>query len=243
MARLRARRDLQLSVPGERRDLDLSAERRLCEADRHVADDVLPLPFEQRMLIHREVHIEVPRRSAIRAEFALARQADSVARFHTRRALDRERSLTLHPLPAPACRTGVGDDLTFSIAAGAGPADAEEALLRADLARTMTDRARYRRCARFGAAPLASGAPFPTGNTDLGRSAECCILKTDPKVVSEVLTRRRPCPAAAASEELLKNIAKNVPHTHTGAESAESWATLRSRNRSILVVVGAFLSV
>jgi hypothetical protein len=94
-----------------------------------------------------------------------------------------------------------------------------------------------------GLAPLLAVRHRSAGNTDLGRSAEGCILETYPKVVSKVLARRCPCPAAAASEELLKNIAKNVPHAHTGAEPAEAWATLRSGSRSILVVVGTFLGL
>src|SRR5262249_28921733 len=51
--------DLHLGGATQRRDVDLRTERRLREADRHLAHDVVALPHEERVLVDVEQHVEI----------------------------------------------------------------------------------------------------------------------------------------------------------------------------------------
>src|SRR3990170_3556614 len=55
----RARRDGDLLPAGERGHLDLAPESRLREGDRHLAEQVRPLPREERVVPHRDHDVEV----------------------------------------------------------------------------------------------------------------------------------------------------------------------------------------
>src|SRR5438132_6960104 len=74
---LRTRRNLHLRGTLERRHVDLAAEDRLREADRHLADDVRPLAHEERMLADVEDHVEVAGRRGPRSGLALATQLEA----------------------------------------------------------------------------------------------------------------------------------------------------------------------
>ena len=124
----------------------------------------------------------------------------------------------------------------------AGPADAEKPLLAADLACALADRAGHGFRAGLRAGPLAIRTALPARDPDLGRSAEGCILKTDPEIVSKVVPGSCPGPGSAAAEEFTENISKDVAHAHAGAESARSGA-LRSRYDAVLIVIGPFLGI
>src|SRR5690349_9868202 len=88
LARLRPGRDLHLRRALERRHVDLRAERRLREADRHVADDVRPLADEERVLADVEHDVEVARRAAARRGLTLATQLETRAAVDAGRDLD-----------------------------------------------------------------------------------------------------------------------------------------------------------
>jgi hypothetical protein len=56
------------------RHVDLAAERRLREADRHVADDVVAIAREQRVLADVQDDVQIALRSAVESRLALAAQ-------------------------------------------------------------------------------------------------------------------------------------------------------------------------
>ena len=63
----------------ERRHLDLGAERGLREAERHLADDVVVLAAEERVLADADHDVEVARRAAAAARLAFAAQLQARA--------------------------------------------------------------------------------------------------------------------------------------------------------------------
>ena len=62
-----------------RRHVDLGAERRLREADRHLADDVVAVAGEERVLAHVQDDVEVAGGAAVAPRFALAAQLQARA--------------------------------------------------------------------------------------------------------------------------------------------------------------------
>ncbi len=81
----------------ERRHVDAAAERGGRETDRHLAGEVGTVALEDRVLAHDDLDVEIARRTAVAARFALAREADAVAVVDARRHLDRQ------PLGSRAC--------------------------------------------------------------------------------------------------------------------------------------------
>src|SRR5688500_16016026 len=133
-ARLRALRNADpggLAVQG--RHVDGGPERRLGEADGHLAEQARALPTEERVLGHAHHHVEVAGGAALRATFALARDAELAARVHAGGNLDGELALHLDVSGTVAGLTGSADDLARSAALAAGAGHAEEALLERDL--------------------------------------------------------------------------------------------------------------
>src|SRR5205807_2705960 len=133
-AGLRARRNLDLGLVLQRRHLDLGAERELGERDGQLADDVLTLASEQRVLGHRDDHVEIALGPAGKPRLALT------AELEPRAAVDAGGDLHAQILrdadaPGAAARgAGIGDDRAFAAALAAGLGDREEALLETDLA-------------------------------------------------------------------------------------------------------------
>src|SRR5690606_32562381 len=106
-----------LGVALERRDVDLDAQRSLCDVERQVVHQVLVHPLEDRVLLHRQLHVEVSGRAAVHAGVALSRDADLGTFVHPGWNAD----AALHACPADAgattLRAGVGDDLALAPAA------------------------------------------------------------------------------------------------------------------------------
>ena len=96
--------NLDLGVAVERRDLDLAAERRGGEADRHLAMQVAALALEHRVRLQVDDDVEVAGRSAVEAGLAFAGQADAIVLVDARGNLDRQR-LVLLDAPGAAGRS------------------------------------------------------------------------------------------------------------------------------------------
>src|SRR4051794_39099710 len=109
LARLRLRRYAQLRLTVERRNLDLPAERGGRKAHRHFAMQVGAVAREDRMCLEIDDHVEVARRTAVRAGFALARQADPIVLVDAGGNLHRERLLLLYASCTPAGRAWLRD--------------------------------------------------------------------------------------------------------------------------------------
>ena len=71
---LRARRDLQIEPPRERRHLYLRSQRRLGKADRKPAQEILPVPLEERMGFYLHVDVQVAPGPAVGTRLALPRR-------------------------------------------------------------------------------------------------------------------------------------------------------------------------
>src|SRR5262249_4623203 len=113
----------------QRRHLDVAAQGRLAEGDRHLADEVVAVALEQRVLADAGDHVQVAAGRAGVAGLALAADPDAGAVVHAGRHVDLQRPPGLDPAAAVAVRTGVGDDLAAAAAAGTGLLQAEEALV------------------------------------------------------------------------------------------------------------------
>src|SRR5690606_35837884 len=109
------------------------AQRRLRDADRYLAMQVVAVAGEDRVLAHAHFHVQVARRRARRAGLALALQADAVATVHAGRHLDRQHLVFLDAAVAVAGLARLGDDLPAPTAVVAGLLHGEDAALHAYL--------------------------------------------------------------------------------------------------------------
>src|SRR5690606_28017811 len=150
LAGLGAFRNLQLDPAIQGRHFQLAAERRVGEADRDLAVQMLAVTLEDRVLADIDHHVEVAGRPTEGPRLALAGQADAVAAVDAGRHLDRQGLVFLDAPLTLAGATGIGDHLAAAVAARAGLLHREEALLHADLADAATGTAGDRRGALLG---------------------------------------------------------------------------------------------
>ena len=144
VAVLAAGRHLELRDAVQDRHVHLGPERRLGEGQRERAVELVALAREEGVLAHVEDDVEIARRAAGQAPFALAGDAHLRALVDAGRDAHLERPLLGHAALARAGLARALDDLALAAALGAGAGDREEALLVAQLA-----------------APLAGGALGP----------------------------------------------------------------------------------
>src|SRR6185369_9996905 len=116
-------------LPFERRHVDVGPERRLREAERHVADDVVLLAPEERVILDADDDVEIARRTAAAAALTFPSELQAGAGVDAGGNLDAQRMrFSEHPLAA-ALRTRVRDRAPAPVTLGAHLGDAEEALL------------------------------------------------------------------------------------------------------------------
>src|ERR1700759_2321964 len=115
--------------------------------------------------------IEVARRRTAQARFALARQPDPLAVFHTRWNPHVDRTTAGGDAGALALVAGVLDDRPAAAALGARLGNPESALIAVDYARAVTRRADLRAGARARSAAMAVGARRRTGQPQRHRHA------------------------------------------------------------------------
>src|SRR5207249_1211490 len=118
-------RDADLGSALERGYLDLAAQRRRGDADRHLAMQIVSFPLEYRVRLDAADDIQVPGRTAVDPGFSFAREADAVAFVYARRDLHRQRLLPLDASLAMTARTGIANHLAGAAAAWAGLGDRE----------------------------------------------------------------------------------------------------------------------
>src|SRR6185437_15992448 len=102
--------------------------------DRHAAIDVGAVTLKDRVLRDADENVQVARRRAVQADFALAGEADAGAVLNSGRDADRQRLLTPDPALAAARAARLFDDGAGALAGRAGALDGEKALLGADAA-------------------------------------------------------------------------------------------------------------
>src|SRR5690606_32292759 len=125
------------------------------EAHRYLAGQVGAIAREQLVGIDANLDVEIPRRPAVAAGLALARQADAVAVVDTCGHLDRELPDLGRAPASVAGRAGIGDHGAAAFAGRAGLLDGKEPLLHAHLADAAAGRAFHRLRAFAGAAAVA----------------------------------------------------------------------------------------
>src|SRR5579884_2236779 len=143
-------------------DGNLIAQRGLCEADRHLIDDVVALALEEGVRLHREDHIEITGRAAPRTDFALAGHADIDAIIDTCGNIHHDMADIAHAALASALLTGGRNHIPFAATALAHrhvDELAEDGLLHApDLAGSLAGCTTRLRCPRLRAAAPAGRA-------------------------------------------------------------------------------------
>src|SRR5690606_19019633 len=126
--------NLQLDPTIQGRHFQLAAQRRVGEADRHLAIQMLTVALEDRVLAHVDHHVKIARRATLGPGLTLASQTNAVASVDACRHLHGKRLLLFHTALAMAAATGIGDHLAAAMAARAGLLHREEALLHTYLA-------------------------------------------------------------------------------------------------------------
>src|SRR5262249_12148778 len=112
----------------QRRHLELAAEGGLAEAERHLANQVIAVALEERMLFHVHANDEIAARGARLSGLAFATQCKLQAGERACGDVDLERPPHGDVALAAAFATRVGDDLAAAAAPAAGLLHAEEAL-------------------------------------------------------------------------------------------------------------------
>src|SRR5450432_4192958 len=155
---LRSRGDFQPFGIFQRRHIDMPAQRRLREADRNLADDVVVVPAENRMRPDLDIAMQIARGRAILARLALAADAHRLSFMNAGGNFHGDDALAHLPPRAAAGAALIFHDRSSAAAIRAGRHHAEhsaESLLRdATLALTLRTSRRLR--ARFGAAAFAN---------------------------------------------------------------------------------------
>src|SRR5690606_25463832 len=168
LAGLRTLRQREGSLAVERGHFDLATERRLGKGNRNLAMQVVAFALEYRMLLDADFHVEVARRTAIHAGFAIAGRADAHAVVNAGRDLHFERFVALDLACAAASRARRWIHLAGALAFRAGLQHAEETLLHAHLAMAAAGGTGSRRSAGLGTTAVAGVALVPRRYADRG---------------------------------------------------------------------------
>src|SRR5260370_13717920 len=122
-AGLRSLRNLDGFHAVESGNFELRAQGRLRYIDGNLAVQIVPMPVEDRMIADLENHVQVARRSPVRAGLSFLRQPQARAIIHARRHLDLQLTIHLPVSFALAHRTALLDYLARAIALSARAAD------------------------------------------------------------------------------------------------------------------------
>src|SRR5262245_6758445 len=156
LAGLRAggHRDLDASAV-DARHLDRAAERRRRDRQRHRAIEMVALALEERVRRDRQEDVEIARRPAAHADFALAGEADAIAVLDARRNVHLQVLLLADAAGAVAALARLLDDLAGAAAGMAGALDREETLAGPHAAGAPAGRADHRLGALLAAGAIA----------------------------------------------------------------------------------------
>src|SRR5450631_1062562 len=212
---LRFRRNLDLGVAVERRDLDFAAKRRDRERNRHLAMQIAVLALEHRMRLQADHDVQVAGRPAVEPRLSFTRQPDAIVLVDALGNLHRQRLVFLDAPRAAASRTRLGNDLARTVALRARLLDREEPLRHSNLALPVARGASLGLSARFRAATVTRCAGLERRDANLGFRAARDFFQRQFEVVAQV---RAAIDTAAASapttglpaENFAENVAKGV---------------------------------
>src|SRR5690606_20199709 len=160
----------------------------------------------------RDLHIQIARRPAVLARLAFAAEADTIAVIHPGRHLDRQRLGLLHPTPATAGATRIGNDGAATMTTRACLLDGEESLLYAYIPVTMTSRTGFRLAAILDAAAPARLAYHPSRHLDLYLGTAYRFLQGQIQRIAQVCAAEylRAASTARCPENVSEHIGENV---------------------------------
>ncbi len=207
---------------------------------------IVTVAFEHRVRLDMDLDIEVARRAAVDAGFAVAGRADPHAFVDAGRDLDLEGLLRLDLALAVAFDARLGDVLAGAVALRASLLHREEALRHADLADAFTSGAGLDVRARLGAVAVAVIAVVPVRYADLRLVAVRGLLERDLHAVAQVgaaidlRTAALPAPGCLA-KDVAEDIAEGLGEAAVALGTAEAARHVRVHARVPVLVVGRLL--
>src|SRR5437764_2585107 len=249
LAALRSGRNSQVCLAFERRHRDLAAERGNRKGDRNLAIEIIFIALKHRVLFDVKHDVEIARRPAADAGFAISRRTQPRTAADTRWNFQFDPAGIFHPPFTAAFMTWFFNNLSDSPAARTGLRHLEKTArtdhLPASAAGWTIDRAR----AGLGAAAVALIAGVQLANFDFFLGAKCGFLQRDLHIVTQIGT---PLPlfrataatttkktlensAATAAEDLTENIERIVEPT------TEPGRALRTSGVSISIIRGTLI--
>jgi len=215
----------------EGRDLDFSAERCLDKGDGNLAEDVIPVAFEEWVLFYNQVHVEVSRGTAVHSPFPGAGDPELASVIDPGRDGDAQCGLHGNDPAAMAFRAGMLDDFARSAALGTGGLDTDESLGVDDLPLSLAQGTVDGGCAGLRTLPVAGGAGFVPFDLDLCLQAGCRIPEFHFQCLLDIRSPAGPCvsgpPAEAEAEKVVEYVAEaseDIGGEVVEAEAAESGA-------------------
>ena len=204
-------RDIQLHLAVNGRNLNLSAESRLCIADLMFQQDIRAFPFKAGIGSDNDINQQIAGWSAIGACIALSTQRNGLTVINAggNRNIDLMLLADLAHTMAGVAR--ILDNLAGPVAllARCGRLDHTQrgSLCRTNCASSFAVRAGLRLSAGFGAGTAAVGTGLHTGNGNILFAAKCGFFEADGDVRTDAFSFARPVTSArsAASEDISKS--------------------------------------
>src|SRR5262245_52668984 len=132
-AGLRLGRNLELHAAAQRRYLELRTERCIDDRNRNLAEQILAVAHEDRMLAHRYLNVEIARRPTVQSGLAFTSEANAITGIDTGRHFHGQRLPPFHATAAAARTTRIADDLAGPATTRTGLLKREESLRNAQL--------------------------------------------------------------------------------------------------------------
>src|SRR6202046_3942168 len=195
---LRPFRNREFVFTLQHRHLNRSSQRSLRDADRNRAIEIGPAPLEKRVLSHFEKNIQVARRPAIRAGFALARHSQTRARIHSRRNADVQSPLALDAALSAASNANVANRLPRALARRASPRNREKSLLISQLPVPVASASCLHPASRFRSGTLTSLACLMPRDANLCVHSRGRFFERQRHVVPQILPALPSLTAASA---------------------------------------------
>jgi hypothetical protein len=180
-----------------------------------VAIQIVIAPFEKLVFLYVQNDVEVARRAALPARVTFSGNPEFRSIVHARGDFDFEGLFSNDTTIAVTHRAFVLDDLSGTVAVAAGPRDAEETLLEANLTVSVTCWTGRRPRTFLSATAMALSAGFVARNFDLRCCSERRFFKREFHIVAKVraaLNARATAASAAEdiaeAEEIAEDVAK-----------------------------------
>src|SRR6185437_6958660 len=225
----------------QRRYRQLRAQRRLREADRQFAVEIVAVALEDRVLAHMHFHVQITCGRTRLTSLALTAQADAIPVVDAFGNLHRQRAGLLDASLAVALPARFLDRLAGTAAMRARLLDGEDAVLHAHLAVAMAGLA-LADLAVFRTTAIAMMAVDLGRHLDLPADAEHGLFQIQLHDVAQVGATPRTSAAAAAAKDVPENVAKNISHIAEAGATATAHAMLEG-SMTMLVVHRALLRV